>query len=232
MARKSDRSRRDAAPARGRTMNVDRPTERDAPPVAKRGTSREGLYLDQVFPGVPQRIEIIEEKLGNSPGSRHSPVVPADKKQLATPERAPPPIPALTPDKPDKPASVQKPSPMEKRYAELAEPASYDAPPSPARVRLEERCWPSSQRRRRAPSPPPAPGSPASPLERASLLNAAPAVDREAAEEPLFCGFFLGARSSNDCTYFWGAPAAASSHSGCFNPFANGDGLSDEDSVS
>ena len=211
-------------------MDIERPTERDAPPVAKRGTSREGLYLDQVFPGVPQRIEIIEEKLGNSPGSRHSPVVPADKKQIATPEKAPPSIPALTPDKPDKPASVQKPSPMEKRYAELAEPASYDAPPSPARVRLEERCWPSSQRRRRAPSPPPAPGSPASPLERASLLNAAPAVDREAAEEPLFCGFFLGASSSNDCTYFWGgAPAAQSS--GCFNPFA--DGLSDsEGSVS
>ena len=79
MARKSDRSRRDAAPARGRTMNVDRPTERDAPPVAKRGTSREGLYLDQVFPGVPQRIEIIEEKLGNSPGSRHSPSCPRIK---------------------------------------------------------------------------------------------------------------------------------------------------------
>ena len=98
MARKSDRSRRDAAPARGRTMDIDRPTERDAPPVAKRGTSREGLYLDQVFPGVPQRIEIIEEKLGNSPGSRHSPVVPADKKQIATPEKAPPSIPALTPD--------------------------------------------------------------------------------------------------------------------------------------
>ena len=152
-------------------MNVDRPTERDAPPVAKRGTSREGLYLDQVFPGVPQRIEIIEEKLGNSPGSRHSPVVPADKKQIATPEKAPPSIPALTPDKPDKPASVQKPSPMEKRYAELAEPECYDAPPSPARVRLEERCWPSSQRRRRAPSPPPAPGSPASPLERAPWLS-------------------------------------------------------------
>ena len=229
MARKSDRSRRDAAPARGRTMDIERPTERDAPPVAKRGTSREGLYLDQVFPGVPQRIEIIEEKLGNSPGSRHSPVVPADKKQIATPEKAPPSIPALTPDKPDKPASVQKPSPMEKRYAELAEPASYDAPPSPARVRLEERCWPSSQRSRRRPPSPPAPGSPASPLERASLLNAAPAVDREAAEEPLFCGFFLGASSSNDCTYFWGAPAPQSS--GCFNPFA--DGLSDsEGSVS
>ena len=31
MARKSGRSRRDAAPARGRTMNVDRPTDRDAP---------------------------------------------------------------------------------------------------------------------------------------------------------------------------------------------------------
>ena len=230
MARKSDRSRRDAAPARGRTMDIDRPTERDAPPVAKRGTSREGLYLDQVFPGVPQRIEIIEEKLGNSPGSRHSPA--KGKKSPATPEKAPPPVPTLTPDAPDRPASVQKPSPMEKRYAELAEPASYDAPPSPARVRLEERCWPSSQRRRRAPSPPPAPGSPASPLERASLLNAAPAVGREAAEEPLFCGFFLGASSSNDCTYFWGAPAAAPSHSGCFNPFANGDGLSDEDSVS
>ena len=226
MARKSDRSRRDAAPARGRTMDIDRPTERDAPPVAKRGASREGLYLDQVFPGVPQRIEIIEEKLGNSPGSRHSPA--KGKKSPATPERAPPPVPTLTPDAPDRPASVQKPSPMEKRYAELAEPASYDAPPSPARVRLEERCWPSSQRRRRPPSPP-APGSPASPLERASLLNAAPAVDREAAEEPLFCGFFLGASSSNDCTYFWGAPAPQSS--GCFNPFA--DGLSDsEGSVS
>ena len=119
---------------------------------------------------------------------------------------------------------------MEKRYAELAEPASYDAPPSPARVRLEERCWPSSQRSRRRPPTPPAPGSPASPLERATLLNAAPAVDREAAEEPLFCGFFLGASSSNDCTYFWGAPAAPS-HSGCFNPFSNG--LSDdEESVS
>ena len=230
MARKSDRSRRDAAPARGRTMDIERPTERDAPPVAKRGTSREGLYLDQVFPGVPQRIEIIEEKLGNSPGSRHSPA--KGKKSPATPEKAPPPVPTLTPDAPDRPASVQKPSPMEKRYAELAEPASYDAPPSPARVRLEERCWPSSQRRRRAPSPP-APGSPASPLERASLLNAAPAVDREAAEEPLFCGFFLGggaATSSNDCTYFWGAPAAPQS-SGCFNPFGNG--LSDdEESVS
>ena len=229
MARKSDRSRRDAAPARGRTMDIDRPTERDAPPVAKRGTSREGLYLDQVFPGVPQRIEIIEEKLGNSPGSRHSPA--KGKKSPATPEKAPPPVPTLTPDAPDRPASVQKPSPMEKRYAELAEPERYDAPPSPARVRLEERCWPSSQRRRRAPSPP-APGSPQSPLERATLLNAAPAVDREAAEEPLFCGFFLGASSSNDCNYFWGAPAAAPSHSGCFNPFANGDGLSDEESVS
>ena len=228
MARKSDRSRRDAAPARGRTMDIDRPTERDAAPA--RAASREGLYLDQVFPGVPQRIEIIEEKLGNSPGSRHSPA--KGKKSPATPERAPPPVPTLTPDAPDRPASVQKPSPMEKRYAELAEPASYDAPPSPARVRLEERCWPSSQRRRRAPSPPPAPGSPASPLERASLLNAAPAVDREAAEEPLFCGFFLGARSSNDCTYFWGAPAAAPSHSGCFNPFADGGSLSDEESVS
>ena len=211
-------------------MDIDRPTERDAPPVAKRGTSREGLYLDQVFPGVPQRIEIIEEKLGNSPGSRHSPA--KGKKSPATPEKAPPPVPTLTPDAPDRPASVQKPSPMEKRYAELAEPASYDAPPSPARVRLEERCWPSSQRRRRAPSPPPAPGSPASPLERASLLNAAPAVDREAAEEPLFCGFFLGASSSNDCNYFWGAPAAAPSHSGCFNPFADGGSLSDEESVS
>ena len=207
-------------------MDIDRPTERDAPPVAKRGTSREGLYLDQVFPGVPQRIEIIEEKLGNSPGSRHSPA--KGKKSPATPEKAPPPVPTLTPDAPDRPASVQKPSPMEKRYAELAEPASYDAPPSPAQVRLEERCWPSSQRRRRAPSPP-APGSPQSPLERATLLNAAPAVDREAAEEPLFCGFFLGASSSNDCTYFWGAPAPQSS--GCFNPFA--DGLSDsEGSVS
>ena len=232
MARKSDRSRRDAAPARGRTMNVDRPTERDAPPVAKRGTSREGLYLDQVFPGVPQRIEIIEEKLGNSPGSRHSPA--KGKKSPATPEKAPPPVPTLTPDAPDRPASVQKPSPMEKRYAELAEPASYDAPPSPARVRLEERCWPSSQRRRRAPSPPPAPGSPASPLERASLLNAAPAVDSPRDDDaPLFCGFFLGggaATSSDDCTYFWGAPAAPQS-SGCFNPFGNG--LSDdEESVS
>ena len=232
MARKPDRSRRDAAPARGRTMDIDRPTERDAPPVAKRGTSREGLYLDQVFPGVPQRIEIIEEKLGNSPGSRHSPA--KGKKSPATPEKAPPPVPALTPDAPDRPASVQKPSPMEKRYAELAEPERYDAPPSPAHVRLEERCWPSSQRRRRAPSPP-APGSPQSPLERATLLNAAPAVDspREDAPEPLFCGFFLGggtATSSNDCTYFWGgAPAAQSS--GCFNPFA--DGLSDsEGSVS
>ena len=232
MARKSDRSRRDAAPARGRTMNVDRPTERDAPPVAKRGTSREGLYLDQVFPGVPQRIEIIEEKLGNSPGSRHSPA--KGKKSPATPEKAPPPVPTLTPDAPDRPASVQKPSPMEKRYAELAEPARYDAPPSPARVRLEERCWPSSQRRRRAPSPP-APGSPQSPLERATLLNAAPVVDSPRDEDtPLFCGFFLGggaATSSNDCTYFWGAPAAAPNHSGCFNPFANG--LSDsEESVS
>ena len=228
MARKSDRSRRDAAPARGRTMDIDRPTERDAPPVAKRGTSREGLYLDQVFPGVPQRIEIIEEKLGNSPGSRHSPA--KGKKSPATPEKAPPPVPTLTPDAPDRPASVQKPSPMEKRYAELAEPARYDAPPSPARVRLEERCWPSSQTRRRAPSPP-APGSPQSPLERATLLNAAPAVDSPRDDDaPLFCGFFLGASSSNDCTYFWGgAPAPQSS--GCFNPFNNG--LSDdEESVS
>ena len=229
MARKSDRSRRDAAPARGRTMNVDRPTERDAAPA--RATSREGLYLDQVFPGVPQRIEIIEEKLGNSPGSRHSPA--KGKKSPATPEKAPPPVPTLTPDAPDRPASVQKPSPMEKRYAELAEPERYDAPPSPARVRLEERCWPSSQRRRRAPSPP-APGSPQSPLERATLLNAAPAVDSPRDDDaPLFCGFFLGggaATSSNDCTYFWGgAPAPQSS--GCFNPFSNG--LSDdEESVS
>ena len=30
------------------------------------------------------------------PGSRHSPAVPADKKQIATPEKAPPSIPALT----------------------------------------------------------------------------------------------------------------------------------------
>ena len=229
MARKSDRSRRDAAPARGRTMDIDRPTERDAPPVAKRGTSREGLYLDQVFPGVPQRIEIIEEKLGNSPGSRHSPA--KGKKSPATPEKAPPPVPTLTPDAPDRPASVQKPSPMEKRYAELAEPERYDAPPSPARVRLEERCWPSSQRRRRAPSPP-APGSPQSPLERATLLNAAPTVESPRDEDTsLFCGLFLGggaATSSNDCTYFWGAPAP---QSGCFNPFSNG--LSDdEESVS
>ena len=214
-------------------MDIDRPTERDAPPVAKRGTSREGLYLDQVFPGVPQRIEIIEEKLGNSPGSRHSPA--KGKKSPATPERAPPPVPTLTPDAPDRPASVQKPSPMEKRYAELAEPERYDAPPSPARVRLEERCWPSSQRRRRSAPSPPAPGSPQSPLERATLLNAAPVVDSPRDEDtPLFCGFFLGggaATSSNDCTYFWGAPAAAPNHSGCFNPFANG--LSDsEESVS
>ena len=37
------------------------------------------------------------------------------------------------------------------------------------------------------------------------------------------------ATSSNDCTYFWGAPAPQSS--GCFNPFNNG--LSDdEESVS
>ena len=67
------------------------------------------------------------------------------------------------------------------------------------------------------------------------MLNAAPAVESLRDEDtPLFCGFFLGggaATSSNDCTYFWGAPAAPS-HSGCFNPFANGDGLSDEDSVS
>ena len=54
-----------------------------APPA--RATSREGLYLDQVFPGVPQRIEIIEEKLGNSPGSRHSPA--KGKKSPATPGR-------------------------------------------------------------------------------------------------------------------------------------------------
>ena len=39
------------------------------------------------------------------------------------------------------------------------------------------------------------------------------------------------ASSSNDCTYFWGAPAAPS-HSGCFNPFADGGSLSDEESVS
>ena len=229
MARKSDRSRRDAAPARGRTMNVDRPTERDAPPMAKRGTSREGLYLDQVFPGVPQRIEIIEEKLGNSPGSRHSPVVPADKKQIATPEKAPPPVPALTPDKPDRPASVQKPSPMEKRYAELAEPGVTTRRRPPARVRLEG----GAGRRRRDGGGPRRRPRPAAGVAAGArlVLNAAPAVDREAAEEPLFCGFFLGARSSNDCTYFWGAPAAPS-HSGCFNPFANGDGLSDEDSVS
>ena len=67
------------------------------------------------------------------------------------------------------------------------------------------------------------------------MLNAAPAVDSPRDDDaPLFCGFFLGggaATSSNDCTYFWGAPAAAPNHSGCFNPFANG--LSDsEESVS
>ena len=172
---------------------------------------------------MPQRIEIIEEKLGNSPGSRHSPVVPADKKQIATPERAPPSIPALTPDKPDKPASVQKPSPMEKRYAELAEPASYDKPPSPESVPSRSG---AGRRRSDGGAPIAAAGARLAGVAAGARLVARtprrPSTEKPQKSRSSVASFSVRARR-NDCTWASGrgAPGRAES-SGCFNPFADG----------
>jgi hypothetical protein len=223
MARKSDRDRRAAAPARGRTLEVQLPAERDAPP-SSRGKSMENSFLKEVFPGVPEKIEHIEQKLGTSPGSRHSPLSAAERASAdavaAAADRpgrghgrfvdevksliAQRQMRELHDATPETPPAVPKPSPMGRRYAELAEQPQYEAP---------EPHWPA------------APDSPQSPLER-EIIGEGPAVDHRAEDAPLFCGFFLGGASSNDCTSFWGgAPAPQSS--GCFNPFNS---LSDEES--
>lgn len=225
MARKSDRDRRTAARARGRTMEVDRPTERDAPP-SSRGKNMENLFLKEVFPGVPEKVDRIEQKLGTSPGSRHSPLSAADRASAdavaAAADRparghgrfvdevksliAQRQIRELHNATPETPPAVPKPSPMGRRYAELAEQPQYEA---------AEPHWPLQA----------APASPQSPLER-EIIGDGPAVDHRAEDAPLFCGFFLGGSSSSDCTSFWGG-APAPQASGCFNPFNS---LSDEES--
>ena len=134
-------SRRDAAPARGRTMDIDRPTERDAPPVAKRGTSREGLYLDRLpgraatnrdhrrkarqlarQPPLASKGEKIARDAGEGTATGPDPDAGRAGQASVGPE-------ALADGE-----AVRRARGEERRRTER-----YDAPPSPARVRLEER---------------------------------------------------------------------------------------------